>query len=135
MMTEKKKGFDTGFFIKILHNNSTAIQTWKEVINNEVAGFVCCLSIFEIERLSLKGSIDRKTSESIINDINEWCTVLWLENTHVISQSAKISHGNGIPAIDSIIIASLLHAGVKTIYTTDTHFTMYKKKGIKIIKL
>jgi len=49
--------------------------------------------------------------------------------------TAALSHGLGIPAVDSLILAGFLAEKVRTIYTTDVHFESYRKKGIKVINL
>ena len=86
-----KIGFDTGFFIKILQGDNTAIQTWKDLQDDKATGFVSCLSIFEITRLMLKGAIDKNTTDIIINEINNYCEVLWVNDQNILNTSAKIS--------------------------------------------
>ena len=134
-MVEEKIGFDTGFFIKALQADETALNIWKKIKNNETAGYVSSLSLFEIKRLTLKGAIDKKSSEILLNDISISCHIVWIDNMDIIDSSAKISYSNNIPAIDSIILASLLNVGVIRIYTTDTDLQKYRKKIISIILL
>ena len=50
-------------------------------------------------------------------------------------EAARISHGTGIPALDALIIAGLVEAGCRTIYTKDEHFLRYARKGVDIILL
>ena len=48
---------------------------------------------------------------------------------------AGLSHGLGIPAVDSLILAGFLLNGSETIYTTDAHLEKYVNKGVQVIKL
>ncbi|MBN2409207.1 MAG: PIN domain-containing protein [Candidatus Aminicenantes bacterium] len=50
-------------------------------------------------------------------------------------EAARISFGTGMPALDALILAGLLKAGCRTIYTRDEHFTRYARKGVEIILL
>ena len=134
-MQETKIGFDTGFFIKALQGDRTAVDVWKTVLDNKSAGIISCLTIFEINRLMLKGAIDRISSEILLNDICNSCHIVWVDEIDILESSAKISHSNNIPAIDSLIISSLIKSGVTVIYSTDTHVCSYKKKNVAIIKL
>jgi predicted nucleic acid-binding protein len=134
-MAEKKLGFDTGFFIKILLGNKKAVEIWKAIKDRKALGYVSSLSLFEIKRLMLKGSIDKKSSEILLNDVNTSCQILWIDNKEIIESSAQISYNYNIPAIDSLIIPSFIAADVKRIYTTDTDFQKYRKKDVSITVL
>jgi predicted nucleic acid-binding protein len=46
-----------------------------------------------------------------------------------------MSHGLGIPAVDSVILAGMLDAKCEIIYTTDSHFETVVKKGVSIMNL
>jgi DNA invertase Pin-like site-specific DNA recombinase len=50
-------------------------------------------------------------------------------------KAAHLADGLGIPGMDALILTALLEAGCKEIYTTDSHFELYKKKGVEIINL
>jgi predicted nucleic acid-binding protein len=53
----------------------------------------------------------------------------------LLSDGARLSHGLGIPAVDALILASLLEAGALTIYTTDEHIACYRGKGVEVVNL
>ena len=125
-------GFDTGFFVELLRGNPRATEVWESLVEDEIEAVVSCLCLFELRRLGLKGTI-RKV-EALLESISEACVVAWL-TPQSLSMAAKLSHGIGIPAMDALILASLLHVGCKRIYTTDKHLEMYSKKGIKIVNL
>jgi len=50
-------------------------------------------------------------------------------------EAARISFETGMPALDALILAGLIKAGCRTIYTRDEHFTRYAGKGIEIVLL
>lgn len=130
--SKMKIGFDTGFFIELLRGHPIAIDVWKELEQPHVSGVISCLTLFELERLSLKGAL--KEWSRLNQALNAACWVVWL-NTEIISRAAKLSHGLGMPAMDAVILASMLHEGVESIYTTDSHLKAYKNERVQIINL
>lgn len=127
-------GLDTGFFVELLKANITAVELWKKIIAGEDAS-VSCLSIFELKRLSLKGVIDSRAVDTLIEAFHAICKVMWLDHRESLLFGANLSSGLGIPAIDALILASLLQSGAETIVSTDSHLAGYKKKGVVIQKL
>ncbi len=128
-------GFDTGYFIRLLEGNETAVKVWKELSNGDIDAIVSPLTFFELKRLGLKGKIKINVVETLIEAIEGICQVAWLNDIDIFTYSASISHGTGIPAVDSIILASCIELNATKIYTTDSHFLAYKKKSISIIKI
>ena len=122
-------GFDTGFFVQLLRGNSYALEVWQKLIEGEDDGAISCLSLFELERLGLKGAVGE--IKTLLDSIPLVCNVVWL-NSQNLSLAAKLSHGLGIPSTDSLILAGLLEAQPHSIFTTDNHFEKYKKKGLAI---
>jgi predicted nucleic acid-binding protein len=131
-MEEKKIGFDTGFFIKVLQNNYTAIKIWKLIKNKKALGYISILTFFELRKLHLKGIIDKNSFDIILNDINESCNTIYIIEEHIVETAARISHGSNIPAIDALIISSFAFMKIQEIYTTDSHFKKYNKKEISV---
>ena len=127
-------GLDTGFFIRFLENNKDAVQTWREIIEGEES-CVCCLSILELSRLSLRGIIDPETTDLLIEAILSICKVTWIDGKEILLMGANLSHGLGIPTVDALILAGFLVLNVNTIYTTDSHLERFKKKGVKVFRL
>lgn len=62
------------------------------------------------------------------------CKVIWLDDRELLLSGAKLSSGLGIPAMDALILASLLMSGARTIVSIDSHLAGYKKKGVVIQK-
>jgi len=125
-------GLDTGFFLELLWGNKEATELWKSGLNDEVHLAVSCLSLFEIERLGLKGVI--QSADVIQESINGMCELVWLDQ-EVLSQGARLSHGLGIPAIDSLILASLLSYNCSEIFTTDSHLEAYQSNRVTVRNL
>ncbi|MFH1115139.1 MAG: hypothetical protein V1792_14605 [Pseudomonadota bacterium] len=50
-------GLDTGFFIELMNGNEEAANLWKSRLDDEVELVVSSLTLFEIERLGLKGKL------------------------------------------------------------------------------
>ena len=126
-------GLDTGFFVELLKGNKTATELWRKIIDGEEAS-MSCLSIFELKRLALKGLMDSKAVDTVIEASYAICQVIWLDHKEPLLSGAKLSSGLGIPAVDALILASLLMSGAQTIISTDSHLVGYKKKGVVIQK-
>lgn len=125
-------GLDTGFFLELLSGHQEAVDLWKAGVNDEVDLVLSCLSLFEIERLGLKGAI--RSAEVILESINGMCEVVWLDR-NILSQGAHLSHGLGIPAMDSLILASLAAGDCAEIWTTDRHFEAYQSNKVRVRNL
>ncbi|SPF43784.1 Ribonuclease VapC [Syntrophobacter sp. SbD1] len=126
-------GLDTGFFVELLRGRLDAIEIWRQLVEGEKEAVVSCLTLFELERLSLKGAISG--SEILIEGIEAVCSILWIGTPELPSQAARLSHGLGIPAFDSLILASFLAADITAVYTTDSHLESYREKGVNIIRI
>ena len=126
-------GFDTGYFVRLLEGNETAVKAWHDLIEGNIDAVVSPLTFFELKRLGLKGEINIKSLETLFEAIEGICHIVWLNDSGIFTSSASISHGTGIPAVDSIILVSCLSMNAKKIYTTDIHFKAYKKESVSII--
>ena len=127
-------GLDTGYFVRLLQNNEKAVRVWKSIIVGENAA-VSCLTIFELNRLSLKGKIDRESTDILISCIRDVCRIIWLDEENILFQGSSLSYGLGIPAVDSLILAGFSKCNADVIYTTDSDLGLYQKNGIKIVTL
>ncbi len=130
MKKEQKEiliGIDTGFFFALQYGNEKAVEVWK---NSHLA--VSVLVLYELQKQLLKR--ESKKWKWLVEEIKKATLVVKIVED-IAQKAAHISHGTGIPALDALILASLLHVGCKTIYTTDKHLEMYAKKGIKIVNL
>ena len=119
----------------MLRGNSSAAEVWENLIHGEDQGVCSALTLFEIERLGLKGSITREAASSLLEAIFAVCRMAWIEARKVVADAARLSHGLGLPAVDALILAGFVQAGVEVIYTTDKHMEAYKAKGVRVINL
>jgi predicted nucleic acid-binding protein len=125
-------GLDTGFFIELMNGNEEAVSLWKSCLDDEVELVVSSLTLFEVERLGLKGKL--KDSEAILDAIDSVTLVVWLDRD-MLSQAARLSHGLGIPAVDSLILACLVSNDCTEIHTTDSHLETYQSNKVRIRNL
>ncbi len=72
--------------------------------------------------------------EVVLNAINDVTSVVWPDR-EILSQAARLSHGLGIPAVDSLILASLVSVGCSEIYTTDSHLQAYHNNKVTVRNL
>jgi hypothetical protein len=128
-------GLDTGYFLRLLEGNEEAVSVWKSIMEGDRQAVVCALTFFELKRLSLQGRIKKDATQKLIEAIEVLCRIVWLDNIDLLIQSASLSHGTGIPTVDSIIVMSLVSLRAVHIYTTDSHLQAYKNKAVKIIKI
>lgn len=125
-------GLDTGFFVELLKNNSDAVKIWNEILDGEYA-FVSCFSLYELEKLALRGAIDDSAVATLREAIMALCSVVWIDNIDILVSAANLSQGLGMHAADALILAGFIKNDVKIVYTTDSDFSLYKKKGVKIV--
>ncbi|MDA8079395.1 MAG: PIN domain-containing protein [Nitrospiraceae bacterium] len=118
-------GVDTGFFFALEEKNPAALKAWEE---QEIITSVIVL--YELEKKLLQGHL--KQWPAIMSDISRAVPAVVLTED-IAARAARISHKYGLPGLDSLILASLLDANVKQIYTTDSHFELYKEKSVEII--
>jgi predicted nucleic acid-binding protein len=127
-------GLDTGFFVKLLQGDQRTVTLFEQMDDNADL-CVSCLTIFELKRLSLKGALAPDAVSSLIDHIGSLCRIAWIDNLEIPDVAAGLSHGLGIPAVDSLILAGFLVNGSETIYTTDAHLEKCMKKGVRVIKI
>jgi len=125
-------GLDTGFFIELMNGNDEAIRLWKSCLDEEVELVVSSLTLFEIERLGLKGRL--RDADAILDAIHSVTLVAWLDRD-MLSVAARLSHGLGIPAMDSLILVCLISNNCTEIYTTDAHLEAYQNNRVRVINL
>jgi predicted nucleic acid-binding protein len=119
-------GVDTGFFFALSEGHALAAKVFRD---SEIA--VSVLSRFELLRISLRKGIPW---EEIASPLTR--SAVFVEVTgDTADEAAHISFGTGMPAIDALILASLVKAGCRTIYTRDEHFTRYARKDVEIVLL
>ena len=126
-------GLDTGYFVRLVDGDQEAVRVWKGLVEGTQDACVSCVSLFELKRLGLKGAMPEH--ETLCEGIMAVCEVVWIDSARMLSSAAKLSHGLGMPAADSLILAGLLARGARTIYTTDRHLEAYRKKDVQVVNL
>lgn len=125
-MNAQRIGVDTGFFFSLQEGDAEAIR----VMDSDAAIVSSTLVLAELIRQSLKGKVDHDLL-GLLKGAIDWVPVTEEE----AEEGARISHGVGIPLVDSVILASFLKEGCGIIYTTDSHLESFTKKGVKIVNL
>jgi predicted nucleic acid-binding protein len=139
--THEKKmgriGLDTGFFVRLTAGHTVAAGIWQRIVSEKSVGVVSCLTLFELQRLSFQNRLKPEREKELQRIIPAVCEVVWLGEgaEEILFQSAKHAQTFGIPAIDALILTSLLSANVKEIYTTDPDMERFKTKRVKINRL
>lgn len=128
-------GFDTGFFVELLRKNPDTVNVWKAVVEGLEQAVCSCLSLFELDILFHRGALDRSVKDILFEAILANCRIVWIDRFEILNLASGISHGSGIHASDSLILACLISMDVQTIYTTDKDLLAYQKKGLHIIHL
>ena len=127
-------GLDTGYFLRLLKGHPEAGRIWTAIMDGEEAA-VSCMTLYELARFARKGSIDIDAEKALREAILALCLVCWLDREEILLAAANLSQGVGLHAIDSLILAGLLAVNATAIYTTDGDFEVYKKKGVKILRI
>ena len=125
-------GLDTGFFLELMQGNQDTIHLWESCLDDKLELAVCSLTLFEIERLGLKDKLEHW--EVVLEAIEAVALVIWLDRDS-LKLAARLSHGLGIPAIDSLILACLVSHGCTDIFTTDGHLEKYQSNKVIVRNL
>lgn len=124
-------GLDTGFFVKLLAADPAASAVWDRFAEGVERGVVSCLTLYELEKLGLSGRINRARIGKFLEDLPEVCEIVWITESDLPRQAARIAHGTGLAMADAIILVSLLQARVEVIYTSDADFARYPGVAIR----
>jgi len=127
-------GIDTGFFIELIKGNKQTLKVWNEILDGEDS-IVSCISLYEMKKLALKGSIDGHSADTLLEAIKNICHIAWLDDVEIFMTAANLSHGLGLHMSDAFILAGFVKYNAMTIYTVDPHLCLYKKKGVRVILL
>ena len=123
--TPRTLGFDTGFFHRVVGRDETATHVWADVRAGRALGTVSFVTLFELDRLGLRGVLPKDVAEGLVDALPATCRVVWLSEPGPLRRAARLAHGIGLAMADALILSSLLDAGAETVYTTDSDFERY----------
>ncbi len=118
-------GLDTGFFVALNGRQSAAQEVWQGIAARKDQGVVSCLTLYELQKLGLKGVLHRRVAEGFVDQLPNICQTIWLNEVQRLDQAARLSHGAGLAMADALILASMMDASVEVFYTTDSDFEAY----------
>ncbi len=121
-------GLDTGFFQRLYTGHDQAVAAWDDVRAGRATGVVSCVSLFELERLGLRGAFPHEVADRLVQSIPAACHVVWLDaatGADRLHRAARRAHGIGLAMADAIILTSLLDAEASIVYSTDGDFQRY----------
>jgi len=118
-------GFDTGFFVRLMERDQHATAAWQSIRSGAAVGLVSCLTLYELHRLGLRGTVPRPVAEGLTAQLPLTCAVIWLDRLETLDRAAHVAHGSGLSMADSLIVVSLADAGARTIFTTDSDLARY----------
>ena len=118
-------GLDTGFFVQLARGEPEAGEIWGPITRSEISAVISCLTIFELQRLGLRGTVEKEMAETFLEEIPVLSRVIWLDHADLIRRAARIAHGNNLSMADALILVSLQQAGADVIYTTDADLEAY----------
>lgn len=121
-------GFDTGFFFRLLDGVPRAVSVWEPVAAGDASAALSCITLFELDRAALRGTLDRTAVDVLLVDLPVLCRVVWLgegEGPGRLHRAARLAHGNGLAMADALILSALIEAGATTVYTTDPDLARY----------
>lgn len=118
-------GLDTGFFIALDAQQSAAQEAWQRIAARKDEGVISCLTLYELQKLGLKGVLHRRVAEGFVEHIPNVCRTVWLDEVRYLDQAARLSHGTGLAMADALILASIMDTEAEVFYTTDRDFDAY----------
>jgi len=119
-------GADTGFFFSLREGDPVTLRILEK---EDIA--VSVLTRFELKRLAHRRGIPWPDLGTLVSR-----SMTEIELTgEAADEAASISHATGMPAIDALILSSLLAAGCRSIYTQDEHMLRFSRKDVEIIRL
>jgi len=127
-----KIGFDTGFFVELFRGRKEAVEVWEKVVEGEYEAFVSCLTLYELNRLALKGKLSGSSINAVVEALVNASVVVWITDADVCRRAASLSHELGIPSVDALILSCLAGKGVQEIYTTDRHLALCRAAGVVV---
>lgn len=121
-----RTGIDPGFFFALQVRSPTSLQVWDrpDLITSAIV-------LYELQKTMLRAF---QADSDILKDIQSAVSVLPV-TTPIALRAARLAHGTDIPGLDALILATMLEAGCREIYTTDSDLAKYESGDVRIINL
>ena len=87
------------------------------------------MTLFEFDRLGLRTVVPPQTATAFVLSVQTVCHVVWIAEAtgaDLLARAARLGHGKGLAMADAIILTSLLDAGARAVYTTDSVVGRYE---------
>lgn len=128
-------GLDTGFFVELLAGQPDCVGLWQRLLEGQARGVVCCVSLTELRRLGLRGALEMPDVDLLWEAIPAVCTLVWLDTPAVLERAARLSHGEGLPLVDALILAGLEAGGAGEVWTTDADLVRCARPDLRVHRL
>jgi len=126
---------DTGFILALRKRYSLTLEVWKKVLDKKDELVVSVLVLSELYRLYLKAGKPQEGRE-VVESLKRTASIKGVDEELSLS-AASLSHREGIPLVDSLILCTAKKEKAKRFYSSDRrHFepiSSHLRKQIKII--
>ncbi|MCE7981904.1 MAG: type II toxin-antitoxin system VapC family toxin [Caldilinea sp. CFX5] len=128
-------GIDTSFFISQINGQPRAVQIWQEFLEGKHQFIVSTLSIHEIFIYFYRRGTGELASQwqSLLIEFKN--IVIVPVSVDIAARSARLRHGMGLPAIDSLLLATFLHQNCELIVSTDNHFRVVAEQHVLPVEI
>lgn len=117
---------DTGFFFDLRAGASTTQPLWRAVTKQDDPAAVSSITLYELSRHGLVGRLDSAFIGAIVEGAGGAFTQAGVDSVEVLSRTARITHGMGLPMADALIAACLEDAGCVRLRISDSDFEAYE---------
>ncbi|MGQ9627610.1 MAG: type II toxin-antitoxin system VapC family toxin [Anaerolineae bacterium] len=126
-------GGDTGFIIDIAEGKGYALEKWAQVVEGRVDLALSVVSINELLVYFYKRGKAESAGELLALMKALGNVHFWPVTEEIAERSAGYRYGLGMPAVDSLILATFVIAGCDLVLSADKHF--HKAAEQKIVTL
>jgi predicted nucleic acid-binding protein len=128
-------GVDTSFFIRQLQGQQRAVQIWQEFLEGQHQFVVSTLTVHEIFIYFYKRGTGDLSAQWLSLLIELKNIVIVPVSVDIAARSARLRHGMGLPAIDSLLLATFLHQNCELIVSTDNHFRVVDQQHVLPVEI
>lgn len=130
-----RTGFDTGVFVLHAGKDPAATRLWLEAAAGEREGVVSGITLFELDRLALRGTLPVEYAEAALLHIPTVCSVVWPQGLERIRSAARLGHGLGLSLADTFVLSAFVETECREAYTTDGDLLRWQGRGLQVHRL